>query len=191
MIYIPGTSLSISSSVSISHLIHLAPALSPLGHFLIPSAHIQLLPSSIKPHSSYLCLYLLTLAPSIYLPPHPPALRLNPSIQLLPHFPPLCVCFFLGLFESLLMSIHHSLSSLGCMYVFLLGMLHINTSLLSFSFLFSILSILFKSSCIPQHNTMSSSSEYHILGTFSFVHCHNTYPCCIFIRVYAGILKVN
>lgn len=119
----PSLLLSISSSVSISHPIRLAPVLSPLGHSLIPSAHIQVPPSSAEnPHSSYLCLHPLTLPPRIHRPPLPPALRLNPyilsppcsaPIQSLhpaaPSFPPLCVFFRGGSSESLLMSIHHSL----------------------------------------------------------------------------------
>lgn len=74
--------LFISSSLSISHLIRLAPSLSRLGHFLIPAVCIQVLPFSVKSHSSYLCLYPLycTLPPSIYLPRLPLALRLNPHI---------------------------------------------------------------------------------------------------------------
>lgn len=115
-LYLSFSPLSISSSFPISHLIRLAPILSPLGHFLIPSAHIHIVLSAIKPHSSYLCLYPLTLPPSIYLPPLPPALSFNPSIQLLTHFPPLCICFFLGSFESLIISICHSLFSMGCIY---------------------------------------------------------------------------
>lgn len=41
----------------------------PLGHFLIPPAHIQVLPSSIKPHSSNLL--------SLY--PHPPTQSPHPA----------------------------------------------------------------------------------------------------------------
>lgn len=95
---IPSATISVSlSALHLFYCLHLSSDPSgshspPLGHFLILSAHFS---SSIKPYSSHLCLY----PSSVYLPPRPPALRLNPSIlaypcstriQLLPHSP-LCL----------------------------------------------------------------------------------------------------
>lgn len=81
--------LAFSFCVSISPPIHLATTLPPLGHFLIPSAHIQVLPSSIKPHSSNHCLLIPStpnLSPSSY-PLSTPIQPLHPAA-----FPVYCLC---------------------------------------------------------------------------------------------------
>lgn len=102
--------LNLSSDLSGTHSL-------PFSHFLIPSAHIQvLLHNSIHPtfasiaspsHPAFT--FLLSLQHLDSNPtssPLPAAHPFNPSIQFLPHSPPLS--FFLGSFESLFMSIHSS-----------------------------------------------------------------------------------
>ncbi len=111
--------LNLSSDPSGSHFLPFRSLSYPLcTHSSSPILH--------KTHSSYLCLYPLTLPPSIYLPPLPLALRLNLSTLSSPcsapiqslhpvasSFPPFV--FFLGSFESLLI-IHHSRIAWECMY---------------------------------------------------------------------------